>query len=29
MAGDDTILVVAQDNPQAAVFEAAVNKLRL
>ena len=29
VAGDDTILVVAQDNPQAAVFEAAVNKLRL
>ena len=29
VAGDDTILVIAADNPQAQVFEAAVNKLRL
>ncbi|MDR2956918.1 MAG: ArgR family transcriptional regulator [Coriobacteriales bacterium] len=29
VAGDDTILVVAADNDQATVFEAAVNKLRL
>ena len=29
VAGDDTILVVAIDNEQAKIFEAAINKLRL